>query len=79
MLHVSPPHMLPNPSYPPSCPVLPVLCPAQLHMEMQSNPLFKGCREGMVYFAPTYKYMRNSNNYVGDFYVEGEKRRTPAW
>lgn len=52
----------------------------QLKMEREAGRVFKGWKEGKIYFAPTYKYAFNSDTY----YVEGvkvskNKRRTPAW
>lgn len=53
---------------------------SQLKMEREAGRVFKGWKEGKIYFAPTYKYAFNSDTY----YVEGvkvskNKRRTPAW
>ena len=47
-------------------------------MEREAGRVFKGWKEGKIYFAPTYKYAFNSDTY----YVEGvkvskNKRRTP--
>ncbi|CAK8561263.1 unnamed protein product [Lathyrus sativus] len=52
----------------------------QLKMEREAGRVFKGWKEGKIFFAPTYKYAFNSDTY----YVEGlkiskNKRRTPAW
>ncbi|CAI8607111.1 unnamed protein product [Vicia faba] len=52
----------------------------QLKMEREAGRVFKGWKEGKIFFAPTYKYAFNSDTY----YVEGvkiskSKRRTPAW
>ncbi|XP_019449347.1 PREDICTED: type I inositol polyphosphate 5-phosphatase 10 isoform X3 [Lupinus angustifolius] len=52
----------------------------QLKMEREAGRVFKGWKEGKIYFAPTYKYPLNSDTY----YLEGvkvskNKRRTPAW
>lgn len=49
-------------------------------MEREAGRVFKGWKEGKIFFAPTYKYAFNSDTY----YVEGlkiskNKRRTPAW
>lgn len=53
---------------------------SQLKMEREAGRVFKGWKEGKIFFAPTYKYAFNSDTY----YVEGvkvskNKRRTPAW
>ncbi|XP_061337791.1 type I inositol polyphosphate 5-phosphatase 10 [Gastrolobium bilobum] len=52
----------------------------QLKREREAGRVFKGWKEGKIFFAPTYKYVFNSDTY----YVEGvkvskNKRRTPAW
>ncbi|KAJ7982452.1 putative Type I inositol polyphosphate 5-phosphatase [Quillaja saponaria] len=52
----------------------------QLKIEREAGRVFKGWKEGRIYFAPTYKYSFNSDTY----YAEGmnkskSKRRTPAW
>ncbi|KAF9673818.1 hypothetical protein SADUNF_Sadunf10G0063500 [Salix dunnii] len=52
----------------------------QLRMELMSGQVFEGWHEGLVRFAPTYKYCLNSNVYFGC--VEGRKGRkwrAPAW
>ncbi|KAJ6898989.1 hypothetical protein NC652_025479 [Populus alba x Populus x berolinensis] len=52
----------------------------QLRMELMSGQVFEGWREGLIKFAPTYKYCLNSNVYFGC--VEGQKGgkwRAPAW
>ncbi|CAD6249470.1 unnamed protein product [Miscanthus lutarioriparius] len=51
----------------------------QLAMERQAGRVFKGWKEGKIYFAPTYKYKRNSDSYVWDTAKSKKKRRTPAW
>lgn len=51
----------------------------QLKMEQRAGRVFKGWVEGKIYFAPTYKYLTNSNNYVAQTSKSKEKRRTPAW
>ncbi|KAJ6890833.1 LOW QUALITY PROTEIN: type IV inositol polyphosphate 5-phosphatase 9-like [Populus alba x Populus x berolinensis] len=43
----------------------------QLRMELMSGQVFEGWREGLIKFAPTYKYCLNSNVYFGC--VEGQK------
>ncbi|XP_019449346.1 PREDICTED: type I inositol polyphosphate 5-phosphatase 10 isoform X2 [Lupinus angustifolius] len=53
---------------------------AKDQMEREAGRVFKGWKEGKIYFAPTYKYPLNSDTY----YLEGvkvskNKRRTPAW
>ncbi|KAJ6981906.1 hypothetical protein NC653_025105 [Populus alba x Populus x berolinensis] len=52
----------------------------KLRMELMSGQVFEGWREGLIKFAPTYKYCLNSNVYFGC--VEGQKGgkwRAPAW
>ncbi|XP_062002012.1 type I inositol polyphosphate 5-phosphatase 8 isoform X1 [Rosa rugosa] len=51
----------------------------QLRIEQQAGRVFKGWEEGRIYFAPTYKYLANSNHYVAQTSNSREKRRTPAW
>ncbi|XP_019455571.1 PREDICTED: type I inositol polyphosphate 5-phosphatase 8-like isoform X1 [Lupinus angustifolius] len=51
----------------------------QLRIEQKAGRVFKGWNEGGIYFAPTYKYLANSNNYVAQSSKSKEKRRTPAW
>ncbi|KAJ6817358.1 type I inositol polyphosphate 5-phosphatase 2 isoform X1 [Iris pallida] len=51
----------------------------QLSSELRSGRIFDGWKEGMVDFAPTYKFEMNSGRYVGENAREGEKMRTPAW
>lgn len=51
----------------------------QLKMEQKAGRVFKGWEEGKIYFAPTYKYITNSNNYVVQTSKSREKRRNPAW
>ncbi|KAE8705420.1 Type I inositol 1,4,5-trisphosphate 5-phosphatase CVP2 [Hibiscus syriacus] len=52
----------------------------QLRMELM-NGEFKGWHEGLIAFAPTYKYRPNSDIYHGCFHQskKGEKKRSPAW
>nr|KYP70795.1 Type I inositol-1,4,5-trisphosphate 5-phosphatase CVP2 [Cajanus cajan] len=49
----------------------------QLRIEQRAGRVFKGWNEGNIYFAPTYKYLTNSDHYVAQ--SSKEKRRTPAW
>ncbi|OAY29356.1 type IV inositol polyphosphate 5-phosphatase 9 isoform X2 [Manihot esculenta] len=52
----------------------------QLRMELMNGQAFEGWQEGIIKFAPTYKYCPNSNVYFGC--LEGkksEKSRAPAW
>ncbi|KAJ9152996.1 hypothetical protein P3X46_026491 [Hevea brasiliensis] len=52
----------------------------QLRMELMTGQAFEGWHEGIIKFAPTYKYCPNSNVYFGC--LEGkksEKCRAPAW
>uniref|UniRef100_A0A0D9VL46 Inositol polyphosphate-related phosphatase domain-containing protein n=1 Tax=Leersia perrieri TaxID=77586 RepID=A0A0D9VL46_9ORYZ len=51
----------------------------QLMIERQAGRVFKGWREGKIYFAPTYKYTQNSDAYAGETAKSKKKRRTPAW
>ncbi|KAK6942918.1 Endonuclease/exonuclease/phosphatase [Dillenia turbinata] len=51
----------------------------QLRIEQRAGRVFKGWEEGRIYFAPTYKYIANSDNYVAQTSKSKEKRRTPAW
>ncbi|KAI5070529.1 hypothetical protein GOP47_0014872 [Adiantum capillus-veneris] len=51
----------------------------QLRQAMEPGGTFDGWQEGMIAFAPTYKYAVNSYCYVGEGAKPGEKRRTPAW
>ncbi|XP_062194811.1 type IV inositol polyphosphate 5-phosphatase 3-like [Phragmites australis] len=49
----------------------------QLKRELKKGRAFDGWTEGILEFAPTYKYEVNSKKYVGDDQKGG--RRTPAW
>ncbi|OIV92113.1 hypothetical protein TanjilG_26971 [Lupinus angustifolius] len=49
----------------------------QLRIEQRGGRVFKGWNEGGICFAPTYKYLANSDDYVAQ--TCKEKRRTPAW
>ncbi|CAL0309834.1 unnamed protein product [Lupinus luteus] len=49
----------------------------QLRIEQRAGRVFKGWNEGGICFAPTYKYLANSDDYVAQ--TSKEKRRTPAW
>ncbi|CAK9147235.1 unnamed protein product [Ilex paraguariensis] len=51
----------------------------QLRIEQKAGRVFKGWEEGRIYFAPTYKYLTNSDNYVVQTSTSKHKRRTPAW
>ncbi|XP_042421714.1 type IV inositol polyphosphate 5-phosphatase 7-like [Zingiber officinale] len=51
----------------------------QLRIEQRCGRVFKGWKEGSIYFPPTYKYSNNSDRYAGDDMNPKEKRRTPAW
>uniref|UniRef100_A0A5B7B3U6 Putative type I inositol polyphosphate 5-phosphatase 8 n=1 Tax=Davidia involucrata TaxID=16924 RepID=A0A5B7B3U6_DAVIN len=51
----------------------------QLRIEQRAGRVFKGWEEGRIYFAPTYKYLSNSDHYVVQTSTSKEKRRTPAW
>ncbi|CAM0944130.1 unnamed protein product [Alopecurus aequalis] len=51
----------------------------QLVIERQAGRVFKGWKEGKIYFAPTYKYKPNTDLYAGETTKSKKKRRTPAW
>ncbi|XP_052185011.1 type I inositol polyphosphate 5-phosphatase 10 isoform X2 [Diospyros lotus] len=51
----------------------------QLKMEREAGRVFKGWKEGKIYFAPTYKYCYDSDTYAGEISKSKAKRRTPAW
>ncbi|XP_055811636.1 type I inositol polyphosphate 5-phosphatase 8-like [Solanum dulcamara] len=51
----------------------------QLRIEQRAGRIFNGWKEGRIYFAPTYKYLYNSDHYVAHTCSSKEKRRTPAW
>ncbi|CAN4113894.1 unnamed protein product [Withania somnifera] len=53
----------------------------QLRMELMDGQVFEGWQEGIIRFAPTYKYYPNSSDYYGRSEVmkKGEKKRSPAW
>ncbi|KAH7668668.1 Inositol-polyphosphate 5-phosphatase protein [Dioscorea alata] len=51
----------------------------QLAKELRYGRIFDGWKEGPIDFPPTYKYVINSNRYVGENAREGEKKRSPAW
>ncbi|KAH7859012.1 hypothetical protein Vadar_030376 [Vaccinium darrowii] len=51
----------------------------QLRIEQKRGRVFRGWKEGQIYFPPTYKYSNNSDKYTGDDMHSKEKRRTPAW
>ncbi|XVE61827.1 hypothetical protein DITRI_Ditri06bG0070500 [Diplodiscus trichospermus] len=51
----------------------------QLRIEQRAGRVFKGWEEGRIFFAPTYKYLTDSNNYVVQTSKSKEKRRNPAW
>ncbi|KAK7345657.1 hypothetical protein VNO77_16265 [Canavalia gladiata] len=51
----------------------------QLRIEQRAGRVFKEWKEGNIYFAPTYKYLFNSDQYVAQTNKSKEKRRTPAW
>ncbi|XVF55337.1 hypothetical protein PTKIN_Ptkin06aG0029000 [Pterospermum kingtungense] len=51
----------------------------QLRLEQRAGRVFKGWEEGRIYFAPTYKYLADSDNYVVQTSKSKEKRRNPAW
>ncbi|GMH10134.1 hypothetical protein Nepgr_011975 [Nepenthes gracilis] len=51
----------------------------QLRMERRAGRVFEGWEEGRIYFAPTYKYVINSDHYALQTSKSRDKRRTPAW
>ncbi|KAI3967955.1 hypothetical protein MKW92_043997 [Papaver armeniacum] len=53
----------------------------QLMIEQSAGRVFKGWEEGSISFAPTYKYLDNSDQYVDQNQTSKskEKRRIPAW
>ncbi|XP_016478359.1 type I inositol polyphosphate 5-phosphatase 2 isoform X2 [Nicotiana tabacum] len=51
----------------------------QLNKELRNGHVFAGWKEGLINFAPTYKYEINSDRYSGEIPREGEKKRSPAW
>ncbi|KAL1219537.1 Type IV inositol polyphosphate 5-phosphatase 9 [Cardamine amara subsp. amara] len=52
----------------------------QLRMEILNGQIFRGWQEGIVKFAPTYKYIPNSDIYYGCIaHKKDEKKRAPAW
>ncbi|XP_022145616.1 type I inositol polyphosphate 5-phosphatase 8 isoform X2 [Momordica charantia] len=54
----------------------------QLKLEQRAGRVFKGWEEGRIQFAPTYKYITNSDHYVAltsNSKPSREKRRAPAW
>ncbi|KAL8193315.1 hypothetical protein R6Q57_026896 [Mikania cordata] len=53
----------------------------QLKIEQKAGRIFKGWEEGKICFAPTYKYITNSDHYVvaQPSSTPKQKRRTPAW
>ncbi|KAF3434316.1 hypothetical protein FNV43_RR25419 [Rhamnella rubrinervis] len=51
----------------------------QLKIEREAGRVFKGWREGKIFFAPTYKYSYNSDIYTGEIKTSKKNRRTPAW
>ncbi|CAN1258584.1 Type I inositol polyphosphate 5-phosphatase 10 [Linum perenne] len=50
-----------------------------LKIEREKGRVFKGWKEGKIYFAPTYKYSWDSDIYAGETVDSKNKRRTPAW
>ncbi|MED6212970.1 Type IV inositol polyphosphate 5-phosphatase 9 [Stylosanthes scabra] len=53
----------------------------QLIMELENGNMLRGWHEGLIKFAPTYKYFPNSDMYYGCCYhgKKAEKKRSPAW
>lgn len=52
----------------------------QLKVELMEGHVFEGWHEGVINFAPSYKYYKNSELYFGcDEKRKHNKRRAPAW
>ncbi|XXG75106.1 hypothetical protein AAC387_Pa07g3686 [Persea americana] len=51
----------------------------QLRIEQKAGRVFIGWEEGRIHFAPTYKYLANSDRYAVETAKSREKQRTPAW
>ncbi|KAL0336851.1 UNVERIFIED_CONTAM: Type I inositol polyphosphate 5-phosphatase 8 [Sesamum calycinum] len=51
----------------------------QLRIEQKDGGVLEGWEEGEIYFAPTYKYITDSDHYVVQASIPKDKRRTPAW
>lgn len=53
----------------------------KLKQETRDGQVFQGWHEGVIKFAPTYKYELNSDSYYGstDDRRKGQKTRAPAW
>ncbi|XP_077230964.1 type IV inositol polyphosphate 5-phosphatase 9-like [Tasmannia lanceolata] len=52
----------------------------QLKTEISEGRVFEGWQEGIIEFAPTYKYYPKLDKYYGcDQGRKGEKKRAPAW
>lgn len=65
-----------------SCILILVVCLVyglQLKIEQRAGRVFKGWKEGRILFAPTYKYVANSDDYVVQTSMPKEKPRIPAW
>ncbi|KAL4582875.1 hypothetical protein LXL04_007436 [Taraxacum kok-saghyz] len=57
----------------------PLLEKDQLNSEKESGRVFDGWNEGRISFAPTYKYLENSDSYAAETVKLKKNRRTPAW
>ena len=51
----------------------------QLTVEREAGRVFVGFSEGRIQFAPTYKYIQNTDSYAGETAKTKKKRRTPSW
>ncbi|ONK61921.1 uncharacterized protein A4U43_C08F34940 [Asparagus officinalis] len=51
----------------------------QLRIEQRAGRVLKGWEEGKINFAPTYKYLPNTDSYAFTRAEPGDKPRTPAW
>ncbi|KAM7265754.1 hypothetical protein ACFE04_003437 [Oxalis oulophora] len=57
-----------------------LLAKDQLRIEQRAGRVFNGWKEGRIYFAPTYKYLIDSDHYVvNNTSSPKDKRRAPAW
>ncbi|CAI0472587.1 unnamed protein product, partial [Linum tenue] len=51
----------------------------QLKLEQKAGRIFSGWEEGSIHFAPTYKYLIDSDYYVAQACKSKDKLRIPAW
>ncbi|CAI0472590.1 unnamed protein product, partial [Linum tenue] len=50
-----------------------------LKLEQKAGRIFSGWEEGSIHFAPTYKYLIDSDYYVAQACKSKDKLRIPAW